>query len=170
MGKELFLRVIVQSNSRDAHYLDERIESFLVQYRETLAAMTAEELQTNITACVDQLREKPKNLDVEAARLWEEVESGLYLFTRKAQKAEYLLGGADGAGLGLGEVLEFFDTYLNANSARRTKFCSEFYGDGRKYPARSTPHPAGTVVVNDPAAFKRSMDLKAILSVDLDMV
>lgn len=168
IGKELYLRIIVQSNSRDAHFLDQRIEAFLVQYREQiLAKMTVEELQTNITACVEHLREKPKNLNEEAERLWEEVDSGLYLFQRKEMKAAYLstvTGGKNGTGLGLEEVVTFFDQYFSAKSASRIKFCSEFYGQGQKYPSTTT---LNQVVITEPAVFKRSMALKPILSVNL---
>jgi len=63
IGRHLFLRIIVQSNSRDAAYLDDRIEAFIAQYREVLAAMSPNELQTNITATIEHLLERPKNLD-----------------------------------------------------------------------------------------------------------
>jgi insulysin len=165
IGKELYVRIIVQSNSRDAHFLDQRVEAFLLQYRETLAAMTPEELQTNVTAVTEQLREKPKNLDEEASRLWEEVDSGLYLFARKELLASYLQCGAGGTGLELAEVLAFFDRHLAAGSPRRTKFCSEFYGQGHKYPRRGSVEP-NTTLLREAAVFKRAMPLKAILSVD----
>jgi len=44
------------------HHL-QRIESFLLSYRETLANFTSEELQSNVQAVRERLLEKPKNLD-----------------------------------------------------------------------------------------------------------
>ena len=47
-GQTSFLRIIVQSNSQDPEYLDERIEKFLISYRDTLKNMTEDELRTYV--------------------------------------------------------------------------------------------------------------------------
>lgn len=57
------LRVIVQSNHKDPEHLDDRIELFLTQYRETLSCMGSEDFKANVHAVREQLLEKPKNLN-----------------------------------------------------------------------------------------------------------
>ena len=59
----LALHLIVQSSHRDADYLDGRVESFLVQYRDQLKAISAEDFQANVAAVIEKLLEKPKNID-----------------------------------------------------------------------------------------------------------
>ena len=59
----LALRVIVQSNHKDPEHLDDRIERFLVQYRETIVSMVSTEFQANVDAVREHLLEKPKNLN-----------------------------------------------------------------------------------------------------------
>ena len=63
IGQILALRAIVQSNHKDPDYLDERIESFLNQYRESLVTMTTEDFKANADSVIEQLLEKPKNLN-----------------------------------------------------------------------------------------------------------
>jgi insulysin len=58
------IHFIVQSNHKDALYLDERIETFLKTYYEnTLLTMEQEKLTNFINAVKEKLLEKPKNLD-----------------------------------------------------------------------------------------------------------
>jgi secreted Zn-dependent insulinase-like peptidase len=57
------LHVIVQSDHKDPEYLDDRVESFLKDYRETLSSMPSEEFSHYIQAVIEDLLEKPKNLD-----------------------------------------------------------------------------------------------------------
>jgi insulysin len=59
----LSLHIIVQSSHKDAAYLDERVESFLAQYRELLRALTEEAFAEYVTAVIEKLVEKPKNID-----------------------------------------------------------------------------------------------------------
>lgn len=63
VGQQLGARVIVQSNSRDPAYLDTRVEAFLQAYTETLVELSKEEFAANVQAVVEDLLEKPKNLN-----------------------------------------------------------------------------------------------------------
>lgn len=47
-GNFLGIRLIVQSNSKDGDFLDQRIENFLATYRDTLATISPEDLASNI--------------------------------------------------------------------------------------------------------------------------
>ena len=57
------LHIIVQSSHKDADFLDGRVESFLTQYREQLAQISPEDFSANVTAVIEKLVEKPKNID-----------------------------------------------------------------------------------------------------------
>ena len=60
----LALHLIVQSSHKDADFLDQRVESFLLQYREQqLLTMAPEDLEANVAAVIEKLVEKPKNID-----------------------------------------------------------------------------------------------------------
>ena len=154
-GQTSFLRIIVQSNSRDAQYLDDRIELFLQGYRDTLAQMGAEELHTNVCSTVEKLLEKPKNIDEESGRHWEEVDSGMYVFDRRQLKAGYL---SRGDGITIPLLLEFYDRHI-LNKDTRIKFSSQFFGAGKKYPRQTAGGAGSTVLITEPGVFKRSMHL-----------
>lgn len=171
VGHLLGLRIIVQSNSKDGHYLDGRIESFLEQYRTTLLAdMTLEELNTNIRATIEKLIEKPKNLDEETGALWDEIRKTMYLFDRKALKADYLRGVLkankeckDVSDCNfLKDIKSFYDIHLRAASDCRRKFSAQFYGQGTKYPSKESILPPKTILIEEPGHFKRDMQLLKI--------
>lgn len=152
--------MIVQSNSRDATYLDDRIECFLRSYRDTvLTRMTAETLSMNIAAVVDTLLEKPKNLNEESNKYWDEIDSSLYLFQRNRFMSEYLRS----ADVSLSTVLSFFDEYLSASSAARRKLTSQFFGAAATVPMATTM-TMPVVVIADPHSFRNSMPLMAVHS------
>lgn len=163
-GQTSGLRVIVQSNSRDATYLDDRIECFLRSYRDTvLTCMTAETLAMNIAAVVDTLLEKPKNLNEESNKYWDEIDSSLYLFQRNRFMSEYLRS----ADVSLSTVLSFFDEYLSASSAARRKLTSQFFGAAATVPmttTMTTTMSMPVVVIADPHSFRNSMPLMAVNS------
>lgn len=54
---------MVQSNSRDPLYLNDRIESFLSEFYDTLQKFTDEEFENNRQAVIKNLLEKPKNIN-----------------------------------------------------------------------------------------------------------
>ena len=154
VGHMCGLQMIVQSSHKDPTYLDQRVEDFLLGFREKLSSFTVEELQTNIQAVVEKMLEKPKNLDQESARYWEEIKSATYLFDRKERLAKHLRS------VDLSECLKFFDLHLSASSAERRKCSSQFFGKGTKYP--TVPEKSNTVVVKNAAHFKRTMSLEPI--------
>jgi hypothetical protein len=47
--------VIVQSNSKDGGYLDERIENFILGYRSTLESISADDMQNNIQVIISYI-------------------------------------------------------------------------------------------------------------------
>ena len=69
--------MVVQSPHKDPEYLDQRVEEFLTGYEKHLTELSDEEFQKNITAVIDKLTEKSKNLDQETGRFWGEVWSAM---------------------------------------------------------------------------------------------
>ena len=62
IGQDLSIHLIVQSNHKTPDFLNERVEHFLVSFRETLADMSLDQLSTFIQAVKEKLTEKPKNI------------------------------------------------------------------------------------------------------------
>ena len=90
-----------------------------------LAEMTPEDLQQNIDAVVENLIEKPKNLDDEARRHIKEIRSGAYLFNRKNLLAKILKN--DKHLIKLSDLLLFYDHFV-VDYSQRKKFSSRFTG------------------------------------------
>ena len=162
----LALHIIVQSSHKDPDYLDQRIESFLVQYRQQLAAMAPEEYQAYVQAVIEKLVEKPKNLNEETEAYWHEIKSAMFWFPRRHVLAKVLRSEAFSTSA---HVLEFFDRFIAAtastsssSSSSRIKFSSQFYGKSCRYVKAQSVQPQQVVVVHDPSLFKRSMPLDPV--------
>ena len=152
------LRVIVQSNARDPVYLDQRIESFLKSYfEETLSQLTDDSLLDNKKSCIENLLEKPKNLNRESARYWSEISSGQYFYTRKQKYAEFI------ASISKEDLVTFFESFLLPQAKNRCKFSSQFFGKEQVIPDNV---PEDTVAVSSPTSFKSGLMLKPHISYD----
>lgn len=130
--RQMSIAIIVQSSVQDPVYLDSRIDAFLSQYRrEVLGTMDEATLQTFITAEIEALLEKPKNLDEETRRYWDEISKGLYLFDRDQHLVQIL----QTPGLfTVASMQSCFDRYFGTSSPARTSFSSQFFGKGRRLP------------------------------------
>lgn len=175
----LSLHIIVQSSHKDADYLDNRIEAFLHAYREQLIGLSEETFKENVTAVIEKLVEKPKNIEEviaffswtmcttsallklfnfvkECDQLWTEVSNGMYWFGRKPTLAKALRSGA----VTQSSLLLFFDEFVGACSPLRRKFSSQFYGKGKRY---VNPVGSGAVeVVEEPVEFRRAHSLMPV--------
>eukprot|EP01034_Spumella_vulgaris_P021908 gene21909-27985_t len=147
VGQTAGLHIIIQSGVKDPHYLNNRVEEFLTAFRVDLAAYSEEKFASFVTAVVEKLIEKPKNIDEESGRYWEEIRTGRYLFDRKKQ----LCGRAP-------VHSGFYDRYL-LDRALRVKFSSQFYGSTTKYHAVTG---ANTLLVRDMSVFKRTVALHPV--------
>lgn len=59
----LAVAILIQSSHKDPEYLNDRIESFLLQFHEELLTFSSEKVLSYIEAVIQKLVEKPKNLD-----------------------------------------------------------------------------------------------------------
>jgi insulysin len=158
VGPNLALRVIVQS-TKDPHYLDGRIEAFLVQFRAELAAFSAEKLRENVTAVRELQLERPKNHYDEFSDLYVEIEHGTFLFQRKrllATALGRLQQEREDKEEPLRRLLAFFDRHVLAGSATRRKLSSHFYGQGGVYKKVG----ADRHVMGDRSLFKQRLGLQ----------
>lgn len=167
VGNRDCLRVIVQSNSQDPIFLDGRIESFLKQYfDEMLTSLSDSSLMDNKKACIENLLEKPKNLDKESAKYWSEISSGQYFFSRNKKIAEYV------GTISRDDLVNFYSSFLLPTSKYRCKYSSEFFGCAQKIPSASkTASRDGKDIVHirNPTHFKNAMPLMPAASYEDDL-
>eukprot|EP00898_Chlorokybus_atmophyticus_P006740 jgi/Chlat1/7067/Chrsp57S06767 len=177
---------VLQSTAHDAAYLDQRVESFLVTFGQTLASMTDDAFKEHVEALAASKLEKFKNLGEEAQRHWGEIETGTYMFDRVNIEVAELRQ------LALGDLLQFFQNFLSSSTTKRRRLTSQVFGKNHRsalHPSvreKQTPSPAqeaqvlgfdgkaeqltqessiavtlddGSQLILDVQAFKRSQDL-----------
>jgi len=150
-------RFIVQSEVKDPAGLDECIEEFLVFLRSELVDIKDEDFGTNRQAVVDKLLEKPKNLNEETNRIWQEVQSGRYEFQHAKKQADAVRA------LVKADVIAFFDRFIAADAPLRRKFSAQTYGSPFPIPEGGSDGADGAtgkpLLVEDAAVFKSSRPL-----------
>ena len=132
-------RFIIQSEPRDPAHLDARIEAFLARLRTKIANLTDDELSDNIQAVVTQKLEKPKNLNEESLKYWEEINSGGLMFDRRETSA------AEVQKLSRADVLAFFDKFIASEAPERRKIAVHCFATNKWATAfdAASPAPAG---------------------------
>lgn len=81
-GSEAGLRIVIQSERAPA-YLEERVDAFLDEMKETLAAMSDEEFKEHKHGLEKAWLEDPKNLKEEAGGFWLQIDQGYLDFFRR---------------------------------------------------------------------------------------
>ena len=156
------ISITVQSSHKGPEYLDGRIDSFLQQhYLDVVSALTPEALLVHVQACVEKTLERPKNLDEETERHWEELAEGRGLFHRRSLLVEALK-------VSTLEQLQaaYRDFLLGSERQVKTKFLGFFYGKGVDIPTETAEQWAPdvrTVIVGETGAFKRSRPLQPVV-------
>lgn len=79
------LRFIIQSE-KPPHYLESRVEAFLITMEKSIEDMTEEAFQKHIQALAIRRLDKPKKLSAECAKYWGEIISQQYNFDRGKTK------------------------------------------------------------------------------------
>lgn len=75
------LRFIIQSE-KAPHYLESRVEAFLVTMEKAVEEMSEEAFQKHIQALAIRRLDKPKKLSAECSKHWGEIISQQYHFDR----------------------------------------------------------------------------------------
>lgn len=123
-----YFRVLIQSNVASPALLDQRIERFVVSFRDVLATMPHEIWQKQVNAVVKSLVEKPKRESEEAMRFWREIANETYVFDRRQRVAALV------ATLHPSDLIEFFDAYIAVGGSKRSKLSVHLYGATHPFP------------------------------------
>lgn len=75
------LGIKIQS-TRAPWFLEERVEAFLEQFRDTLAGMSQDDFEAKKDGLIIKLLERPKNLYEETVSFWGQIREGYYDFLR----------------------------------------------------------------------------------------
>ncbi|XP_024120451.1 insulin-degrading enzyme [Oryzias melastigma] len=170
------LRFSIQSK-RPPHYLESRVEAFLLSMETALEEMNEEVFQKHIQALAVRRLDKPKKLSAECAKYWAEVTSRQYHFDRDNIEVKHLKT------LRKDHVMDFFREQLTARSPKRRKLSVHILsremdscpavGESLQQTvvsladAPSLPQP---VVIQDMAEFKRRMPLFPLVQSNGDVV
>ncbi|KAI9981886.1 hypothetical protein PInf_009666 [Phytophthora infestans] len=116
-------KIVVQSNVAPPEFIEQRIDSFWCDFRNTLTSMRLDQLQKHIQSVVKGYIEKPKSQEEEVQALLVEIANHQYEFGRKMNLAEVVRT------LQLADVLEFFDDFVHPGGSQRKKLSVHIYGN-----------------------------------------
>lgn len=119
-------RIVIQSE-RDPAYLESRIEAYLSYLDELLSTYSQETFEKHRSSLILKLREKQKNLNQEAGRLWSHIQSGYFEFDQNEKDSETI------AGLGLKDVQDFYEKHIKKGGLERRKFSVHLCKKGQEY-------------------------------------
>ncbi|KAK2490270.1 hypothetical protein MC885_013819 [Smutsia gigantea] len=108
------LRFIIQSE-KPPHYLESRVEAFLLTMEKSIEDMTEEAFQKHIQALAIRRLDKPKKLSAECAKYWGEIISQQYNFDRDNTEVAYLKT------LTKEDIIKFYKEMLAVDAPRRHK-------------------------------------------------
>lgn len=108
------LKVVVQSE-RDSVYLENRIESFLVDYSSELSNMSAEDFAAFVESTCLLVGQKDESLRKESSRWWQHIHGGFYEFDRIEKIIESLQK------VNHRSLVDFYDSHVNPKSKKVKK-------------------------------------------------
>lgn len=152
------LMFLIQSDGYSPEHVDDRIEAFLVMFRDkVLVEMTEGDFQDNVNSLCEGLLEKPKNLAEESHKHWDFIVNRSYHFSRLQDIAALVRT------LTLNDIMQFFDRHILATSPFRRKLSIHMYGKAHieHLPAMNSSKNAGNAVeiITCPKHFGRSRSL-----------
>ena len=154
---------LIQSDAFDPMHLDNRVEAFIIRFRDHLVKMTDEEFETNIDSVVKEFHEKNKNLGEESGRYWSAISNNTYLFRK------YQLIGDEVKQIKKRQILIFFDKFISKQSDHRSKLCIQVFGKNHAALMDTQMEEGVELIKSDGIAqFKRKMPLFA-LSEEVDL-
>ena len=127
------LLILIQGDSYDAAYLDERIEAFVAGFRSTLVGLSADDYTKTVESLKQSLLEKNKNLGEESWKHWKAIKNESYEFFRLEKIAESL------DHVTLLDLVCFYDRYLSPTSPYRRKLSVQMFGKDHTMTEALTP-------------------------------
>lgn len=164
------LEMVVQGK-HDPEFVMERIEHFLLTFRQKLEDMSEEEFRENVESVATKRLEKPKTLKAKAARYWNEIDTGFCHFDRVETEVPLLRA------LTKKDVISYFDKYFAVGSPERRKLCAVIYADKKN--DRTDPNvkgprkdlvSEGCTLIKNIDAFKSSMGLYPLPTPAIDIL
>eukprot|EP00002_Diphylleia_rotans_P025102 TRINITY_DN4963_c0_g4_i10.p1 TRINITY_DN4963_c0_g4~~TRINITY_DN4963_c0_g4_i10.p1 ORF type:complete len:965 (-),score=237.06 TRINITY_DN4963_c0_g4_i10:2105-4999(-) len=119
---------IIQSPTKDAVHLNERIENFIEKYWEILAETTPESFESSRKGLIVKKLEEDKTIKKESNRLWNEIAGGLNRFKRQQEEVQEL------ETITKEELMEFYKHVVMSHETRR-KLTVELFGGDKSLPA-----------------------------------
>jgi len=148
------LLFLIQSDSKDAIYLDSRIENFLDGFRVKMVKMSNTEFETNIEAVAQNFLEKNKNLGEESGQYWSAIANNTYLFKKRSLLA------AEVKKLSMFRILQFFDKFIAKSAPRRKKLSVQVFAQQHlDHYDDPVPQSITSLRPEEVVDFKRSMPL-----------
>jgi insulysin len=149
------LLLLIQSDSYDPTYLNDRIDLFFEEFRGKLVNMTAEDFASNVHSVRTSLLQKDRNLGEETSRYWTAISNRTYWFSRLHDIAHQLQH------VTLLDVARMLDRYVLKPSPCRAKLCTQIFGSNHMETYESGAAAVGELVVDigDPRLFVRTQTL-----------
>ncbi|KAK6638804.1 hypothetical protein RUM43_007073 [Polyplax serrata] len=117
------LRIIVQSDRHPA-YIEQRIEAFLIQFREIVENMSEQEFERHRESLATVRLEKPKKMSILSSRFWDEITSQQYHFNRAEVEVAYLRT------ITKADLMAFFDDHIKHGAPHRRKISVHILAKG----------------------------------------
>ncbi|KAI9756794.1 MAG: hypothetical protein M4579_003711 [Chaenotheca gracillima] len=116
-------RVLIQSE-RSTEYLEKRIDAFLIQFGQTLKAMTQEEFEGHKRSLINKRLEKLKHLNLETGRFWKHIASEYMDFEQVDHDASHI------SQISKSDLEDFFAEYIAPSSSVRSKVSVHMLAQG----------------------------------------
>eukprot|EP00299_Pterocystis_sp_00344_P020109 c9899_g1_i6.p1 GENE.c9899_g1_i6~~c9899_g1_i6.p1 ORF type:complete len:369 (-),score=87.47 c9899_g1_i6:107-1213(-) len=143
IGLDLF----VMSSSRSVDYIHHRMEDFITQIFETIKGMDEAEFTRHINAICVQKKEKPKTLLAKTEKLWQEISTSSFKFTRVEEEIAAL------ESVTKSEFISFFERHFFTEPHRYA-----VYMKSKVTPPESAPF-SNRITIKNPEVFKQKMFL-----------
>lgn len=107
--------VLLQSNVLSAYDCEDRIDTWIEQFRKELVDMDEKEFANTVAGLIDNKTEKNNKLTEAASEHWQEIESQQYRFFRRFKDAEVMKT------LEKADVMDLLDKYIIKGGPERRK-------------------------------------------------
>jgi insulysin len=144
------IMILIQSDSFDPLYLDERIEVFLQGFRTKLVDMTVQDFESNVDSVCQNLLQKDKSLGEESSRYWQAISNRTYKFSRLADIAAQVRTTSQL------DILRLYDRYVLRGSPNRQKLSVQVFGNNH---LERLNEETDAVLITNPVEFGRGQSL-----------
>ena len=113
--------LLIQSSVKDAAHLDRRVDVFMAGYGEQLRSLSEEEFAEAVQELLKSKLEKDKTIFEEAARWWNEIDSGNRMFDRREREV------AEIRRLRREDLLQFYEERLRPGAPQERRLATRVF-------------------------------------------